>query len=199
MSLVLSRSRSQFYLYYGEDNSTADPINVAYVAPSVTPYTNLNPSYRVYEYNRTDGTILNYQQYYTDLELTSTLSLGREFSVSSRSLSFAVAQRVHLCPDQQGYPTWTKAYDPISEYGMSSLSPAQWSSVITRFNTTDTYFQRWRFHHYSQSPGRSPCTGECKSDSLCAMRSSTAKAFLECTGEEYNLANLWEWLMNHLC
>jgi hypothetical protein len=31
------------------------------------------------------------------------------------------------------------------------------------------------------------------------MRSSTAKAFLECTGEEYNLGNLWEWLMNHLC
>jgi sphingomyelin phosphodiesterase len=62
----------QFYLTYSEDNSASDPISVAYVAPSVTTYTNLNPSYRIYEYNRTDGTILNYQQYYTDLELTST-------------------------------------------------------------------------------------------------------------------------------
>ncbi len=40
----------------------------------MTTYTDLNPSYRIYEYNRTDGTILNYQQYYTDLELTSTRS-----------------------------------------------------------------------------------------------------------------------------
>lgn len=64
----------QFYLTYSEDNSVSDPVSVAYVAPSVTTYTDLNPSYRIYEYNRTDGTILNYQQYYTDLELTSTRS-----------------------------------------------------------------------------------------------------------------------------
>jgi sphingomyelin phosphodiesterase len=64
----------QFYLTYSEDNSASDPVSVAYVAPSVTTYTDLNPSYRIYEYNRTDGTILNYQQYYTDLELTSTRS-----------------------------------------------------------------------------------------------------------------------------
>lgn len=160
-----------FYLTYSEDNSASDPVSVAYVAPSVTTYTDLNPSYRIYEYNRTDGTILNYQQYYTDLELTN----------------------------KQGYPAWTKAYDPISEYGMSSLSPAQWAAVTARFNATDSYFQRWWFHHYSQTAGRAPCTGGCKSDSLCSMTSSTAKAFLECTGQEYNLANLWEWLMNHLC
>lgn len=111
----------------------------------------------------------------------------------------ADAHCLALLVDKQGYPAWTKAYDPISEYGMSSLSPAQWAAVTARFNATDSYFQRWWFHHYSQTAGRAPCTGGCKSDSLCSMTSSTAKAFLECTGQEYNLANLWEWLMNHLC
>ena len=54
----------EFQLFYDDKNF---PVNVAYVAPSVTPYYSLNPSYRLYTVS-VAGEILDTRTFVMDLK-----------------------------------------------------------------------------------------------------------------------------------
>jgi len=47
---------------YHDFATNTKPIGISYTAPSVTPYTDKNPSFRIYEYDRNTYEILNYHQ-----------------------------------------------------------------------------------------------------------------------------------------
>merc|ERR1712098_766295 len=53
----------EFQIFYNDKNY---PTNVAYVAPSMTPYHGLNPSFRIYTVS-VSGEMLDHQTYNTDL------------------------------------------------------------------------------------------------------------------------------------
>ncbi|WFD22233.1 hypothetical protein MEQU1_000898 [Malassezia equina] len=65
----------QFEVFYFNDNGeskstsqlTEHAVSVAYVAPSITPYTNLNPEFRVYHVHPETYEIMEFDQYYTPI------------------------------------------------------------------------------------------------------------------------------------
>jgi hypothetical protein len=76
------------------------------VAPSVVPA--FNPALRVFDYEQ-DGSLLDYKQYFANLSLWN--SLGPEESNSS---------------------FYTLLYDPLQEYGMTSLSGCDYKDLAKR-------------------------------------------------------------------
>ena len=54
------------------DSKNNVPVGLAFLAPSITPLVHVrggvNPSFRKYEYNHINRTIMNYSQYYLPLD-----------------------------------------------------------------------------------------------------------------------------------
>eukprot|EP01088_Endostelium_zonatum_P022258 TRINITY_DN93_c0_g1_i1.p1 TRINITY_DN93_c0_g1~~TRINITY_DN93_c0_g1_i1.p1 ORF type:complete len:621 (-),score=100.37 TRINITY_DN93_c0_g1_i1:43-1905(-) len=159
-----------FYLFKQGSWNGSKPISVSWIAPSVTPFTYLNPSFRVFEYDPSTFEIVDYHQYNADLRQAN----------------------------QIGYPDWKLYYSAKSAYGLKNMSPEEWERLIGVFGTNDSLFQDWFKRHYSGYYGTGPCTGECKSTTLCAFQASTFKEVFECTGQEYSLGNLWPYIVNHI-
>lgn len=55
------------------DNST---VGVVYVAPSFTTFSDLNPSFRIFEVDSDTNTVLNYYQYRLDLDKWNQVPVG---------------------------------------------------------------------------------------------------------------------------
>jgi len=159
-----------FHMWKEGSWNGSKPVAVAWVTPSVTPFTYLNPSFRVFEYDSSTLEVLDYHQYHLDLNKTN----------------------------ESGIAKWELYYSAKSAYGLKDMSPASWENLINVFRNDDALFQLWNQRHYAGYWGTGPCTGGCKSDTLCAFESSTFKDMFECTGKEYNLSNLWPYIMNHI-
>jgi hypothetical protein len=82
-----------FTMVLAEDTT---PVGTILVSPSLVP--SHNPTMRLFSYDNETGEILNYEQYYVDLDTT-----------------------------YYGAVKWLTEYDPISAYGLPDMSPASWN------------------------------------------------------------------------
>ncbi len=148
----------QFYGHSHKDEfrlirnlSTNEPTSMFYIAPSVTPISIMNPSVRVYYYNRTTYEILDYAQYNADLNNAN--KIGR--------LNF------------------TYIYSPKETYKMKDLSAKSWYNLLTRFMIDDNLFQLWyKLYHGLAYNGK--CDKTCKYDYICYMSYSTKEEVDNC-------------------
>lgn len=83
------------------DPSTGAAAGTYYCAPSVTTFTNHNPSFRIYEADAATFTLRNFQQYHMNLT------------------------RANL----EGAITWELFYDAAQVWGIQDISPASWQKV----------------------------------------------------------------------
>lgn len=91
--------------------------NIAYIGPSVTPWTDLNPAYRIY---------------YVDGDHDDTTRLVVDHETWSMNLEEA---------NDVGTPIWRKLYTAKDAYSLPSLRPADWSDFITRMKNNDELFE----------------------------------------------------------
>lgn len=67
--LIYYYSRDEYQLFYRDGNQTADnAISVGYVAPSVTPFLNTNPAFRLYRVNAETFEVMDSITYVADLD-----------------------------------------------------------------------------------------------------------------------------------
>ncbi|XP_065690501.1 sphingomyelin phosphodiesterase [Patagioenas fasciata] len=136
----------EFELFYDEE-TLARPVSVAFVAPSVTTYINLNPGYRVYEvdgpYPGSSAAVLDHETFI--LNLTEANAPGAA-------------------------PRWRSLYRARAAYGLPAASPADWDRLLRRFQDDERLFQRFWFHLHKGHPPREPCGAACKAALLCALR-----------------------------
>lgn len=93
------------------DNATnPDPVHVAYLGPSVTPFTSLNPAFRIYKYSRKTYQLLNHYTY--SFDLMEANKPGNE-------------------------PQWYLLYDAKNTYGLKDMSANSWhgNDLSTVINT----------------------------------------------------------------
>lgn len=55
-------------------------------------------------------------------------------------------------------------------YSLKSLFPEDWSELIYRMKANDTLFQTFHRHYYKMATPP-PCTGKCKTNLLCDLKS----------------------------
>lgn len=120
--------RGQFYghTHYDEFEVFHDgdrPAGVAYIAPSQTPWYGLNPAYRIYY---VDG----------DRQNSTRLVLDHETYV----MNLTEAQ-------ETGSARWYWLYSAREEYGMTSLTPADWQDLAQRMaedrHLFDIYYRNY--------------------------------------------------------
>lgn len=91
-------------------------INIAYIGPSVTPYTDLNPAYRIY---------------YIDGDHSDTTRSVIDHETWTMNLTEA---------DIEEQPTWRKSYSAKDAYLLPGLRPTDWSDFISNMKNDDDLF-----------------------------------------------------------
>ncbi|XP_066507582.1 sphingomyelin phosphodiesterase [Hoplias malabaricus] len=155
----------EFQVFYDEETMTR-PVGVAYIAPSVTTYINLNPGYRVYHF---DGNYPGSSRLVLDHEtFIMNLTLANGYQDDSGELSK---------PDPD--PAWTLLYRASQAYGLPTLFPSNWNYLIQAFITDDHAFQVfWYLRHKGHVSA--PCIDVCKSTLICFLRSGRYDLLQQC-------------------
>lgn len=136
--------RDHFEVFYDvEDNSRAT--SIAYIAPSVTTYPNMNLAYRIYnidgDYEDSTHVVLDHETHVLNL---TDKNLTDKFK-------------------------WLDEYTAKDAYQMKSLLPTDWDELITRMETDDELFQKFFSYSYKLHPP--DCDDTCKKNELCLLRS----------------------------
>lgn len=136
----------EFELFYDKDDMSRTT-NIAYIGPSVTPYNDLNPGYRIYY---VDG----------DREHSTRLVLDHETWIMN-------LREANL----YDYPIWYKLYTTRSSYQMTSLLPQDWDQLLIKFAEDQNLFDQYYKYYWKNSPVRPSCDAECRKRLLCDLRS----------------------------
>ncbi|XP_021931289.1 sphingomyelin phosphodiesterase-like isoform X3 [Zootermopsis nevadensis] len=136
----------EFELFY-DRNDLSRVTSIAYIGPSVTPYYDLNPGYRIY---------------YIDGDHKSTTRAVVDHETWVMNLKEA---------NLYNYPIWYKLYSTRSAYQMSSLLPQDWDNLLNKLAGDTKLFDLYYKHYWKNSPVRPTCDAECKKRMLCDLRS----------------------------
>lgn len=142
--------------YKNYTNQTAEEaVAVSYITSSLTP-TSGYPSFRVYSIDPVTYDVLDFTVYYANMSL----------------------------PSYQTNPTWQKLYSFKEAYGsllcppytdpFSPITPAFAHNVTVLFENNDAVFQQYYFRK-QRGWGYVPCTGTCKVDEICQLRSAQSQ------------------------
>ncbi|KAM9455654.1 sphingomyelin phosphodiesterase [Clarias gariepinus] len=145
----------EFQLFYDEETLTR-AVSVAYIAPSVTTFINLNPGYRVYYI---DGN-------YSD---STHLVLDHETFILNLTLANGFQDNSSWFPKPDPDPAWTLLYRASQAYGVPTLFPADWDGLVRSFTNDRIFQQFWYFMHKGHVS--EPCQDVCKSALICYLRS----------------------------
>ncbi|KAF9116534.1 hypothetical protein BGX27_001828 [Mortierella sp. AM989] len=155
-----------FALYYGPGaKSSQNAISTAWIGPSVTPYTNLNPGFRVYKADSKSWNVYDSQTYIANLDQAASW----DASGSSPNWHMEYSAR-------EAYG----AYVPIAEN--APLSASWWHEVTAAFEKNDKAFQQyWTYRGKSANLQPACAAGStCPTDIICNLRAG--KSSDSCTG-----------------
>jgi len=159
----------EFQIFYNDENY---PTNIAYVAPSMTPYHGLNPSFRIYTVS-VSGEMLDHETYNTDL----------------------IEANKH--PDQD--PPYNLLYSARTSYNLPDLSPVAWHNFVLRLQSDKSLFKKF-YYNFNTGAESNPCDPVCRMRMLCRLvsaRSHDSKSqceHLEMKKDEKEEDGWWSWL-----
>lgn len=117
-------------IYYSNQPNDPQPIGVAYLAPSVTTYLNVMPSFRFYSTNPENGQLMDHMTYY--LNLTKANQVGKQFH-----------------PFETYEPIWDFEYSARHSYNLTSLSPKSWHQFTQQALGNPIFLRRY-YQHYGR-------------------------------------------------
>lgn len=139
---------------------TQKPISIQWVAPSVTTYQGLNPSFRVYEADGDSKQVTDVLQY---------------------RLNLADANEN---PDST--PVWDLAYSYLDYYGYTDLSPQTLYNFAQSLSNNETAATQWWDNFYT-GRGPSTCDDGCRKSLVCQLASGTNAQKMKCSGSKNSL------------
>ncbi|TFY56866.1 hypothetical protein EVJ58_g7375 [Rhodofomes roseus] len=155
-----------FYTNNATNISAENAQTVAWITPSVTPLTNLNSGFRVYEVDSVTFDILDAYTWQTDVNAFGGLDGQTEYG-----------------------PTFELEYSTREAYGGSiagwgpddPLNATWWHLVTEAMETNSSLVQLYNLYQSKSSVMTPECTGECLSAKICYLRSGSASlAFANC-------------------
>lgn len=146
----------EFEIFYDEE-TLSRPLSVAFIAPSVTTFINLNPGFRVYqvdgEYPESSHVVLDHETYILNLT------------------------EANKKPNED--PPWRLLYSALNTYGIKSAYPSDWDDLVQRFLQDDRLFQTFWFLHHKGHVGEA-CQESCKTSVLCSLRTGRSNDLQLC-------------------
>ena len=136
------------------DKETEEPWLVQYVSPSVTSFTHLNPSYRVYDMD-SGNHVEDYKQYVTNITAANL----------------------------EDKAPWILEYSARDSYQLPDMSPASWAVFAREIFTNDDLFDLYYKHYYTSSPFVEifAChQGPCRQKLVCGTLAGTQNETAQC-------------------
>ncbi|XP_076814916.1 sphingomyelin phosphodiesterase-like [Clavelina lepadiformis] len=145
--------RGQFFGHTHKDeleilytnSSLSEPVSVAYIAPSITTFSDLNPGYRVYEMDGEQWNILDHQTYILNLAKANQLITG---------------------------PQWELEYSAKNAYNLTTLSVESWHELYQNWMHTrksSISFHKYYSYYYKGHPPKEVCDAACRKQLLCSI------------------------------
>ncbi|CCL98101.1 uncharacterized protein FIBRA_00095 [Fibroporia radiculosa] len=149
---------SIFYANNATNISAENALAVSWIMPSVTPLTNLNSGFRMYEVDSGTFEVLDSYTWYADVNSFSSLEGQTEFGPSYH---FEYSTR--------------EAYGGNITWGPNDPLNATWWHLVTESMEANTTLVELFNTYQGKSSVRSPpCTGECATAKICYLRSGSA-------------------------
>lgn len=127
--------RDEYRLFYSP-SQTDVPIGLAYIGPSITPFTENNPAYRLYYMDET-GMLNDHETYYFNLTEANHSKHG---------------------------PKWKHEYRAVDKFGLESMSPESWHKLVAKLQKDDKLFGEFKnlYYRFSDVKKDEKCTDRCK-------------------------------------
>ncbi|KDN35861.1 hypothetical protein K437DRAFT_67526 [Tilletiaria anomala UBC 951] len=173
---------SVMYAKNGTTRATVDALNVAYMGPSITPGTNVNPSFRIYDVDPLTWQVLDYHQYYTQAADFLTLphsghgpvwSLLYSARATFGNFSASVAAGSYTAPVQLNEDNLWPQDVP--------LNGSYWAAVTDEMSARPELVTLHTRLSGRNSPRSPTCTeAACIAAKICYMRSGSSPLGQEC-------------------
>ncbi|ORX59557.1 sphingomyelin phosphodiesterase [Hesseltinella vesiculosa] len=150
--------KDEFQLFYRSDQQAAETaISVGYIGPSITPFLNVNPGFRVYKVDSRTFEVVDAITYIADLD---------------RATSWLDTPNWHVEYSARDAYHSPKANLP---HGQSPLLASWWHKVTEEMESNNATFEKyWRYRSKS-SPIVRPCDESCMEETICNIRAGKAE------------------------
>ncbi|ELT98128.1 hypothetical protein CAPTEDRAFT_128553, partial [Capitella teleta] len=131
-------------------DNNGHPGTPMFLAPAVTPWKSTvpgigsnNPAIRLYTYNRTSGSILDYQQYFLNLSAAN----------------------------RQEKDQWHTEYIATKDFGVKTLAASDLSELVDKFaQENSSEFDRYYQYNSVSNDVQTKCVDTCKHRHICAIK-----------------------------
>eukprot|EP00026_Physarum_polycephalum_P014391 Phypoly_transcript_14900.p1 GENE.Phypoly_transcript_14900~~Phypoly_transcript_14900.p1 ORF type:complete len:255 (+),score=36.05 Phypoly_transcript_14900:45-767(+) len=141
----------QFEVFYDLEHKWR-ATSIAYIIPSVTTYQHNNPSYRIFTADANTGYIVESSTYHVNITAANL----------------------------ENDPQWVWEYNATSAYGLTSLFPSDWATLVDRFEYDLDLIQLYNKYTSSSAPQKKPCEFECMRKEICQTKSGDSRMLYEC-------------------
>lgn len=135
------------------------PFAVTYVAPSLSPWKNVNPGYKVYTIDGNRGSK-------STLEVTEVARWTVDLTEANRRPTVG--------------PRWYRMFLASQEYELRTLSPKNWSSAVSAMLLKDQLFTKYYRNLSGRSLVQESCDAECRQQVICNVLTSDQSNSLHC-------------------
>ena len=150
------------------DETETQPLIASYVVGAPTPFGGTNPTFRVYDFAKATGELLDYHEYRVDLK-----AQGFEHNMNP------------LKP-----PQWELAYSARAAYNMTSLSPQAWHSIAEDMKTNDALFHAWEFNYRTGNPEVADYSEHERQKRVCDILGGNANLVSRCMAGNFTQSAL---------
>ncbi|KAI7874234.1 sphingomyelin phosphodiesterase [Lichtheimia hyalospora FSU 10163] len=150
--------KDEYQVFYRDGNQTADnAISVGYVAPSVTPFANTNPAFRLYQVNAETFEVMDSITYVADLDQADQWITGPNWRV-----------------EYSAREAYQSEYAPLSN--SSPLTAGWWHNVsVSMEEDPETMFAKYWKYRVKSAPLMRECDEACRSAAICAIRAGKSE------------------------
>jgi sphingomyelin phosphodiesterase len=138
---------------------------VAWIGPSLTPITNLNSGFRMYEVDSETFEVLEAHTWFSDVSAFPSLDSQLEFGPTYK---YEYSSREAY---GSNIPNW-KPTDP--------LNSTWWHLVTEAMERDESLVSKFTTFQGKSSVNTPPCTGECVKAKVCYMRSGSSNIGKQC-------------------
>lgn len=158
------------YKNNGTKQSADNAIATAWVGPSITPLTNLNSGFRIYEVDTGSFDIYDAYTYYANVSTFATVEARNSTSNTTGGISYKVE-----------YST-REAYDPDSTYPADQpLNATFWHRMTENLQNITGLMNNFTRHQGKMSDLTKNCTSKmCVDAKVCYMRSGSVALGEQC-------------------
>jgi sphingomyelin phosphodiesterase len=141
-----------------------EPVVTAYVVAAPTPFSGVNPTFRMYDVNSSSLEVVDYTDYTVDLRAQGLL------------------QQTTAVPAAE----WKASYSARAAYNMTALQPGDWYALAERMRVDTNLFHAWELNYHTNNTENADFSPTEQLERVCDIIGGTATLSKLCREGKFN-------------